>query len=46
LEKIWSGLKTEDEKNMMEAAIMNLNCLEVFGNTDINTKRAQVTEKK
>jgi hypothetical protein len=46
LEKIWSGLETEDEKNMMEAALMNMNFLEALGNTNINTKRAQVAGKK
>lgn len=29
LEKIWSGLKTEDERNKMEAALTDLHCLEV-----------------
>jgi hypothetical protein len=46
LEKIWSGLKTEDERNMMEAALMDLNSLEAFGYRDTSTKKAQATENK
>lgn len=46
LEKIWSGLKSEDERNMMEAALMDLNCLEALGHIDINTKKAEATENK
>ncbi|XP_023703307.1 ribonuclease P/MRP protein subunit POP5 [Cryptotermes secundus] len=46
LEKIWSRLKSEDERNMMEAALMDLNCLEALGHIDINTKKAEATENK
>jgi hypothetical protein len=46
LEKIWSGLKSEDEKNMMEAALMDLNYLEALGYSGINTKKAEATENK
>jgi hypothetical protein len=46
LEKIWSGLKSEDERNMMEAALMDLNSLEALGYTDINPKKAKATENK
>jgi hypothetical protein len=46
LEKIWSRLKTEDERNMMEAALMDLNSLEALGYIDIRTKNAQATENK
>lgn len=30
LEKIWSGLKTEDERNKMDAALTDLTCLETL----------------
>jgi hypothetical protein len=46
LEKIWSGLKSDDEKNTMEAALMDLNSLEALGYIDINTKKAEAIENK
>jgi hypothetical protein len=46
LEKIWSQLKTEDERNMMEAALMDLNSLEALGYTNVNTKKAEATGNK
>jgi hypothetical protein len=43
---MWSGLKTEDERNVMEAALMDLSCLEALGHTEGSTKTAEVTENK
>jgi hypothetical protein len=33
LEKIWTGLKTEDERNKMDAALTDLTCLETLWQT-------------
>jgi hypothetical protein len=46
LEKIWSGLKSEDERNMMEAALMDLNSLEALGYGAMSTKKAEATGNK
>jgi hypothetical protein len=46
LEKIWSGLKTEAERNLMESALMDLSSLEAFGCTQVGTKKADATENK
>jgi hypothetical protein len=46
LEKIWSGLETEDDRIMMEDALMNFNCLEGMGSRGFSTKKAQAAENK